>query len=66
MHATTVVNLGTILVLIGTILCGIAVFFGYRGEPRGRFWRVDFLLGVGAFLIGLGVLFGAHPLVITS
>jgi len=56
------VNLGTILVLIGTILFGLALIFGFRGEPRGRYYSSDFLLAAGGFLVGLGVLLGANPL----
>jgi hypothetical protein len=56
-------TLGTILVLIGTILCGVAIFFGYTHEPRGRIFAGGTLVAIGAFLIGLGVLFGAPALV---
>lgn len=55
-------NLGTILVLIGTILFGLALFFGVVIESGTRRTVGNFLLAGGGFLIGLGVLLGAAPL----
>jgi hypothetical protein len=49
-------------VLIGTVLFGLALLFNYRGEPRGRYYSSGFLLALGGFLIGLGILLGATPL----
>jgi hypothetical protein len=57
-------NLGTFLVLIGTILCAIAVIAAVTRELRGLPNGV--LLALGAFLIGLGVLLGAPKLVTNS
>jgi hypothetical protein len=55
-------NVGTILVLVGTVLFGVALLFGVRGEPRGWYYGVKFLLSLAGLLVGLGVLLGATPL----
>ncbi len=46
-------SLGTILVLLGTLLALLNIFFGSR---------VAYLLHVAVVLIGAGVLVGAAPL----
>lgn len=52
-------NLGTLLVLIGTILSAISFLWGYsQANGVGRFGPGG-LLALGATLIGVGVLCGA-------
>lgn len=51
------VSLGTILVLVGTILCGIDALL----YLSSRTYRLP-LVALGATLIGLGVLLGATAL----
>jgi hypothetical protein len=54
-------HLGTLLVLIGTILCALAIAATATREVRGV--PAGLLLALGALLIGLGVLLGAPQLV---
>jgi hypothetical protein len=55
-------NVGTILVLIGTILFGLALLFNHRGEPRGWYFGFRFMISLAGLLIGVGILIGAAPL----
>jgi hypothetical protein len=56
-------HLGTLLVLVGTILCSLALAASLTRPPHGSLAIV--MLSVGAALIGLGVLLGA-PKIVTS
>lgn len=55
-------KVGTILVLIGTILFAIAMVETQTSEPRGRFFASGTLLGLAGVLVGVGVLLGAPAL----
>lgn len=51
---------GTVLVLIGTIICAIGVILSLVKGPSSL--RASTVIGLGAGLIGLGVLIGAPKL----